>query len=400
WSAVVQEILPDRSSVEEIEGKLPMLKIKTCFRWKGTESSGVLRMEISLFSGFELASAPPTLLDLRENILEMQHGYHGNNIWFIFANITNSCPICVQYLARSVFVISSLRPAYARVYPASREDLAAETFFHTKNKSNLLKGITDDDLITWFGSNGTAPENAFYDSKCAASKKDERALESLDKNISYSPKKVQNLTIVTYSININQNANRSEENVKTQWIIEPTAIPLKTNSTHNTPNNTIEVRFQSADEIILQLQNATANSTEDKEKSSKNQFKKLLKIKSIINEKKTKKIPKSKPLEIATSTPIPTASSSDPQQKELIVDMNVSPPKHINTDKQVFPVKFLEKPKDDDEKQVTFAPEEKDDKYILLDKEELWGMLKEVVSDEIRKSSEIMTHGRKSNKFT
>lgn len=33
WSGIVQEILPDRSSVEEIEGKLPMLKIKHCFRY-------------------------------------------------------------------------------------------------------------------------------------------------------------------------------------------------------------------------------------------------------------------------------------------------------------------------------------------------------------------------------
>lgn len=32
WSGIVQEILPDRSSVEEIEGKLPMLKIKHCFK--------------------------------------------------------------------------------------------------------------------------------------------------------------------------------------------------------------------------------------------------------------------------------------------------------------------------------------------------------------------------------
>lgn len=31
-SKVIQEILAERSSVEEIEGKLPMLKIKTCFR--------------------------------------------------------------------------------------------------------------------------------------------------------------------------------------------------------------------------------------------------------------------------------------------------------------------------------------------------------------------------------
>ncbi|KAK9693982.1 hypothetical protein QE152_g33856 [Popillia japonica] len=94
-----------------------------------------------------------------------------------------------------------------------------------------------------------------------------------------------------------------------------------------------------------------------------------------------------------------TDVNTDSQPKEMVIDMNVSPPKHINTDKQASPVKFFEKARNDESK-PTFAPEIKDDKYILLDKEELWGMLKEVVSDEIRKSSEITTFGRKSNKFT
>lgn len=340
-------------------------------------------MEVSLFSGFELSSTPPTLMDLKESILEMQHGYHSNNIWFIFANITNSCPICVQYLARSAFVISSLRPAYARVYPTSREDLAAETFFHTQNKSNLLKGITDDDVITWFGANGTTPERVFYDAKCLI-KKEERSGDS--KNITYSPKKVQNLTIVTYTIGLDKNPKK-EDDKKTQWIIEPTAIPIKSNE--SAENNTIEVRFQSADEIILQLQNVT-NSTDIKDKK-KNPL-----IKKLTSEKKTKL----KSSQIVLTTASPVDSTSDGQQKELMVDMNVSPPKHINTDKQLFPVKFLEKGKMGDDKSITFAPENKDDKYILLDKEELWGMLKEVVSDEIKKSSEIMAFGRKSNKFT
>lgn len=50
-----------------------------------------------------------------------------------------------------MFVLSSLRPAFASIYPATRPDLAAEIFFHTKPGSPLLKGITEDDLITWFG---------------------------------------------------------------------------------------------------------------------------------------------------------------------------------------------------------------------------------------------------------
>lgn len=51
---------------------------------------------------------------------------------------------------RSKFVITSLRPAFAKIYPSTRPDLAVETFFHARPGSPLLRGITDDDFITWF----------------------------------------------------------------------------------------------------------------------------------------------------------------------------------------------------------------------------------------------------------
>lgn len=56
----------------------------------------------------------------------------------------------MTYEARSKFVITSLRPAFAKIYPSSRPDLAVETFFHARPGSPLLRGITDDDFITWF----------------------------------------------------------------------------------------------------------------------------------------------------------------------------------------------------------------------------------------------------------
>lgn len=59
--------------------------------------------------------------------------------------------MCVHFAARSSHVISGLRPAFARVYPSARSDLAAETFFHTHRGSSLLAGITEDDIVTWFG---------------------------------------------------------------------------------------------------------------------------------------------------------------------------------------------------------------------------------------------------------
>lgn len=59
--------------------------------------------------------------------------------------------------------MSSLRPAFATIYPATRPDLAAELFFHTKPGSPLLKGIIEDDLITWFGKTDTGIPNVGQD---------------------------------------------------------------------------------------------------------------------------------------------------------------------------------------------------------------------------------------------
>lgn len=56
----------------------------------------------------------------------------------------------MTYEVRSKFVITSLRPAFAKIYPSTRPDLAVETFFHARPGSPLLRGITDDDFITWF----------------------------------------------------------------------------------------------------------------------------------------------------------------------------------------------------------------------------------------------------------
>jgi hypothetical protein len=73
---------------------------------------------------------------------------------FSVSQVSNTCALCAHYTVRSVFVVGSLRPAFARVYPAGRSDLGAETFFHTQRGSPLLDGLTDDDLITWFGKTG------------------------------------------------------------------------------------------------------------------------------------------------------------------------------------------------------------------------------------------------------
>lgn len=148
-AAIIEEIRPERSSIEDLQGNLPTLIIKTCFKWKGKERSGILRLESSLFSGYGLHSVNPVVLD-GATFADLHYGSRGESVWFVFANISSTCPVCVTYEVRSKFVITSLRPAFAKIYPSTRPDLAVETFFHARPGSPLLRGITDDDFITWF----------------------------------------------------------------------------------------------------------------------------------------------------------------------------------------------------------------------------------------------------------
>lgn len=237
-------------------------------------------MEVKLFSGFELNSIPLLLLNPQINMTEMMHGFYDNNLWFVFANVTSNCPVCVQYSVRSGFVISSIRPAYARIYPVSREDLAADTFFHTPIGSSLLKDITEDDLFTWFRHNRSG---------------------SLLKECSTEANSHQ----------INTNTPKPVE----QTTIHPTLF----------------------EEITTVKPTAT--------------------IQKPLNRIKLNK-----------------------QQMFITA-------KHVNTKKQDIPSKYLQK--ENKEISATFAPEIKNDRYVLLDKEQLWGMLKEVVNDEINKKMKL-----------
>ncbi|CAK1541321.1 unnamed protein product [Leptosia nina] len=148
-AAIIEEIRPERSSIEDLQGNLPTLILKTCFKWKAKEPSGIIRVEVSLFSGYTLVSVNPVVL-AGATFAELHYGSRGEAVWFVFNNISSTCPVCVTYEARSKFIITSLRPAFAKIYPSSRPDLAVETFFHASPGSPLLRGITDDDFITWF----------------------------------------------------------------------------------------------------------------------------------------------------------------------------------------------------------------------------------------------------------
>lgn len=276
----------------------------------------------------------------------MQHNFYHNRLWFIFANISTECPVCVQYLARSAFVISSLRPAYARVYPAGRQDLAAEIFFHTKIGSNLLKSITEDDLITWFGQNRTI----------ADFKKNEKCDREITKitttdNPVVSPK-FEVLSVATYTINVDNESISNINNTKNEETSEDNEIKHE--------ENILKKKSRSVTVALTQI---TTEST-----------------KIFVSESKSDSDSNSTIPEITTKQPL----------KDLIVDRNVSPPKHINTVLNNTPLKYLEK--DLQKSSVTFPPEIKNDQYVLLDKEDLWGMLKEVVDDvddQLKKKSKI-----------
>uniref|UniRef100_A0AAR5P944 Alpha-2-macroglobulin domain-containing protein n=2 Tax=Dendroctonus ponderosae TaxID=77166 RepID=A0AAR5P944_DENPD len=199
-SGIVEEILPDRSSIEEIEGKLPAIKIETCFKWKGDHPSPVLRLEVILFSGFEVSPNPPQLLNAPQKMAEMQHGSRGNKLWFIFANISTPCPVCVQYNARSTFVISAIRPAYAKVYPVSREDLAADVFFHAKGASALLNSVRSEDMNIWFGAHSGMYER--FEVPAACEKKEvATAARNIPGEIQINSKEVKLVSLMEYTIN-------------------------------------------------------------------------------------------------------------------------------------------------------------------------------------------------------
>nr|CAD7199243.1 unnamed protein product [Timema douglasi] len=152
WAGVEDEFISGHNTLDQMEGKLPRLNLKTCFRWKAAQPSGVVRLEVTLFSGFQFTKVSPVVVDITGDMKDIHHGTRHDKIWFILANVSGACPVCVRYTVQSLFVVSALRPAFARVYPAGRADLGTETFFHTQRTSPLLADVTDDDIITWFGN--------------------------------------------------------------------------------------------------------------------------------------------------------------------------------------------------------------------------------------------------------
>lgn len=366
-------------------------------------------MEVSLFSGFELASTTQVLVDSTENMAEMQHGYYANNLWFVFANVTSHCPICVQYTIHSSFVITSLRPAFVRIYPTLREDLAAETFFHTSNSGVLLKGITDDDFITWFGRNVSGPQEGNFVDRC---KKETTTVLDMSDSVTPTPYptgKFEDIDVSTYTINVDKdsissNITQKQEDRSKELVIIPTAVVAEntTDFTTDIPNSTNK---SDSDRIIIQsktvTENALNNETQVEATETKTKQKPPKKVKqhqklTVLKLLKSAKTIKTR-LATSTTTTAPNTENFSPDSTTFEVSTtesslgetteSVFPPKHVNTEKEEVPPKLVYDPQTTEEAKATFSPEIKNDRYLLLDKEELWGMLREVVNSEVKEKN-------------
>ncbi|XP_066247468.1 C3 and PZP-like alpha-2-macroglobulin domain-containing protein 8 isoform X2 [Euwallacea similis] len=355
-SEVLEEILPDRSSIEEIEGKLPALKIQTCFKWKGDTPSPILRLEITLFSGYELTSNPPQLVhSFNTKMAEMQHGNYDNKVWFIFANVSTSCPVCVQFTARNVFVISGIRPAFAKISPVSRQDMAAETFFHAQGKKSLLlNAVSDEDQITWFGVDGPSVTPLEVPMGC-------------------------------------------EINLKPSSTSKPSTAPMSTTSDKS------EVKFITS--VPKRNESVKPQKTAKLKKAvAKPKFKKILlgqiqTGKSGLNSNNATATPHlpstttTKPTTPPTSTteswthqtttfPTTVSSKTIPTRVSSVRPKTIP---HVNTEIHRMPEKLIRvkiqgAESDDD---VNTKPVES--QYVLLNKDSLWDMLKEAVSDDVKR---------------
>lgn len=362
----------------------------------------------------------------------MQHSYHANKLWFIFANVSTSCPICVQFIARSAFVITSLRPAYAKIYPASREDLAAETFFHAQFKSNLLKSVTADDMITWFGANGTNTELCL-DVPLECKAKDIPSVVTTtisQENIvttsvtTFVPLILQKINIVslptptsytettesaklnesdttvnfTKTINVTSNTSIATETSVPFPFTEPstTLIPSSSTSEDMDEKNTIPhedsiVKFISPNLFVDNMTYRKENNYVTTEIAT-----------TTDKTPTTSKLFESSVNPTALNTMKSTTDKFRPFPKGIPENRSQLPVKHINKEEIHDIPKKYDKVEEETEEQITFAPEIKNDQYILLDKEALWGMLKEVVDDEFKRktNSKIINREKISQRFT
>lgn len=341
-------------------------------------------------------------------------------MWFVFANVTSNCPICVQYLVRSGYVISSLRPAYARIYPTAREDLAAETFFHMQSNSVLASGITDDDLITWFGKNSTQKLRNHLDLEhypgCEhftnASKAGIYVRNPNTKTIANT------LTTQIYLPNNTTSKNKEPNNLQNNSRLHniPHAIKnysmyhnstnLKINISRNIMNASKENQFNSSTIIskkivLLKKHNFMSNTSNNDNNLAKNvslnQYKKEIKTSNAP----VKEFKKNNYYKIVKGPTTNSRNNTSSLKNKIQNDKDARAiNKHVNKEIQKIPVKYKDRVRDVSLTSTTESvfPEDKDDKFLVLDKNTLWGLLREVVHDEIDKKDKSTIESEKVKK--
>lgn len=365
------------------------------FRWKGDHPSPVLRLEVTLFSGFEVSPNPPQLLNAPQKMAEMQHGSRGNKVWFIFANISTPCPVCVQYNARSTFVISAIRPAYAKVYPVSREDLAADVFFHARGASALLNSVVSEDVNMWFGANDGLYER--FEVPTACEKKEVVAgARNVPGEIQVNSKDVKMVSLMAYTINAESESTKlGDTTQRTDATTEFSSSSFSSNTEPEHPSTIEPVKFYKAKKVVDPKFRKVLIGQVQTGKASTTSMKFDRKVSKLISKEKPKlaqnisaptKLPKvisttpaAEPRTHQTITVSTTKSSKVPEKK--IKHSNVI--HHVNTEQiHEIPQKLVkEKVENEDNGIVDHA----DSQYVLLNKDSLWDMLKEAVSDDVKR---------------
>lgn len=193
-------------------------------------------------------------------------------IFFFYLQISSTCPVCVTYEVRSKFVITSLRPAFAKIYPSTRPDLAVETFFHARPGSPLLRGITDDDFITWFDKTELASlkTSTSIDNICECGricsrdyefrKNYEEHTETTTENVDTTTEESSTITTTEPSTTEEVTSTESSTSTSTTEIVttqDPTTTTDKT-----TTDNLSTIKIESIDDPIIIPTVTYVNTTE------------------------------------------------------------------------------------------------------------------------------------------
>lgn len=169
----------------------------------------------------------------------------------------------MTYEIRSKFVITSLRPAFAKIYPSTRPDLAVETFFHARPGSPLLRGITDDDFITWFAKTELASlkTNANIDNICECGRICSRDYEFRKPNANSKEATTNSIDTTSTSEKMPTTADYTTKET-TEITTEPITTANTITEIHKTTSNYVTVSEQLTEIPETTTSHVLTNNTE------------------------------------------------------------------------------------------------------------------------------------------